>query len=1155
MASELFLENYLVLRKTYPRFSRRRSRLQVAPPESRTEHTYQSLLSEANEDFFHREYAIALENYLALRHKILVQSHPEMPPTPGGGGILAVDISKIKFNRIVELSRAHIQHALSDGRVILDLRDEPLVATGRFPISTVVRSFANLGLDVQRPNRQQLTDLRNRARDRVAGSDFVESNKAYDRAAKSAAELNDVTAVAQIKAERAAMMATYAAGRSRGRVLGDARTLFAEAEGLFREAGDTKAVFAMKANIANVQLELGDREGARKTLDGINGDPELVLATGSRVDLKQALVQLGRPALTTRLRNRRLPTTRTNRVYLVNDAEGWSPVSAVVASQSAAAPTGDQRLGILTDRGTKVVRAGEQTFEQDLSAQFYQPRITATTLEALGFFEELETNFVAYIPHLFFFVLPVAIGDTYMELGRFAAAEEEYRTAMRYSFLNRGIEAAYLWLKLARLNLRWGDQLFRRERPSQARTRYQQIIKNDRTVPVNSHLYKTQPMMPMRAKVREAVKELQGEASQPVNPQIVELVGAAIVQLDKIANHLNFLGLADDHVPILRYRYLQSVANYLADNAIQSERAFINFRVAAENQKLEMIQLESAVEVNRAGLAVEEKRVEDAVLETQAARQSREYSELRAANAAAALNDWNTLGWEMTRMNAVLSWASNAANDQDIKVGSVYYYGEEHDFDTDVEQFYDIVGEWREWHNFELQKRRLERQNAEIAAEVGVAQTREAQANVRLEIQQLNVKVAEKRLEGAEEMLDYARDRTFDEDLWFQLAAKLQDLTRSYLDMAIYAAFLMERAYDLEFDRNLDRIRFDYGLGGMEGLLGGDHLKRDIAAFTLDYLQNATKKNPVRTVLSLRDEFPSAFATFVQEGLLPFRTHLEIFDRRYPGTFRRKIKKIEVFIEGLLPVDGLHGALTHQGVATDWRELGGAWQRYTRIVPPERMVLSSYQLRRDVVVFQPSEEQLGLFENLGPEGNWLLELPRSANNIDYEAISDIKVVIYFDADHSTALAAHVAAELPANGGRALVLSARFHFPDEYYRLDADRQVTFDLPSSRFAYNHADLSLQGIGVRLLGTDGSSLANHDISVTRLSDDSTVNGTTDGEGLLGSHPTTMAPFAAWQGDTPVKSFAVALADGIDPTTVGDIQLSITYDFAYRADGTLPT
>ena len=227
-------------------------------------------------------------------------------------------------------------------------------------------------------------------------------------------------------------------------------------------------------------------------------------------------------------------------------------------------------------------------------------------------------------------------------------------------------------------------------------------------------------------------------------------------------------------------------------------------------------------------------------------------------------------------MNAALSWAGSAANDQEIRYTGVRYDGERHDYEGTVEDFFDTVGEKREWLDWELQRNRLERQAAEVAAEVGLSQVREQQAQVRLEVQALNVQMQELRVQAAEEVLDYASQRMFDEDLWFQLAAQLQDLARDYLDAAIYAAKVMERAYDLEFDRRLNRIRLDYGLGGPAGLLGGEMLKRDIISFTSDYLEHAQKKNPVRLALSLSEEFPSGFAAFVRTGhpALPHRSRV-----------------------------------------------------------------------------------------------------------------------------------------------------------------------------------------------------------------------------------------------------------------------------------------
>ena len=701
--------------------------------------------------------------------------------------------------------------------------------------------------------------------------------------------------------------------------------------------------------------------------------------------------------------------------------------------------------------------------------------------------------------------------------------------------------------------MRKGDELFRKERSSQAKTSYEAIIRTNLTVPTTSPLYQGTAMATMKKPAQEAVKRIKGLAHQRVNSRVVEAIMRAHGQLEKIDANLNYLGFADDHVPIFRFRYLQSVARYMADNAIQAERTFINFRTAAENQKMERIHIENEVEVQEAAVRVEEKQLESADLEVQYATQSRQYAQQRKAHADDALTEWNTTGRELTSVNAALAWASNAANDQKINYTGVQYHGETHNYSGDVEDFYDTVGEVREWINWELQRNKLARQAAELATEVALTQTREAQAQVRREVQRRSLELARIRAEGAREVLDYSGERMFDEDLWFRLAGELRDVARDYLDMAIYAAFLMERAYDLEFDRDLNVIRLDYGLGGVSGLLGGDYLKRDVEFFTHDYLQNAQKKNPVRLLLSLREEYPSAFNGFVSQGIMPFRTDLEIFDRRYPGTLSRKIKKIEIFVEGLVPAEGAHGYLTHQGISSEWRLQPAGWQKHTRVMPPERMVLSSYQFRRDISVFQPSEEMLGQFENLGPEGNWTLELPKSGNNLDYDAITDVKFVVYFDADFDESLRTHVNAFHPATGGRSLVLSSRFHYPDEYYRLEPERSVAFELSPRRFQYNYTNLAIAGFGVRVIGLDGNGLAGVGLTITRDSDSSSVTTTTDADGLRLGHASTMAPFAAWKNASPADTFSVAFADGFDLSTVGDVQLFMDYSFTYRLDGTV--
>ena len=1147
-------ENFLALRKSFPTVVTQRASPTAAVPfrdpqlqaiveqmeevRRAQEEDYRVLLSGANKSFFQREYSIALEKYLELRNKILVESHPEMPGVSGTGRAVAVDITKVDHRPIFELSRRYFAEAEPQAR--LTIGGKRLILSREFPVNSAIQPLSTLGLDGEVSARPDIRAGLNVARGLMLEGNVLGGQRSYAGLRQQALRVRDYKLTAELTAESAAMVATYAAGANRREALTAAAAAFQDAEEIFRQLGDEQGVAAMKSNLASVQEELRSRPEERK-----GGSVEPAASPVARAP-----------------RDINLPTPQTTRNYLVADAGIWKSGVSVIGTARALRPQ-ERQVGLFTADGIKTISLGQSGYETELKNAVYNPRISATTLDGIEFREEIETNFVAYIPHLFFFVLPVAIGDTYLALGRYSKALDEYKGALAYPFLNTNIEVPFLWLRMAKVYLRWGDDLFRQDlqsrrgitgsRTPDAKSRYEQIIRTDVSVPLASPLYQPGAMTSMRTTVGEVAKKLKGEPHAAFNSKVAELVTQAHIQLTKIAQGLNFLGLAPDHFPILRFKYLQAAANYLADNAIQAERTFVNFRATAENQKLERIQLENAVELNQAALDVENKRLEDAALERTAAQQGLDYTKLRKQHADESVADWETKGWELATINEALTWMGHATSDTAINYTGVKYKGTTHDVGPTIEDAVDVLADWRERINYQLQLARLKRQAEEVAKEVELAGTRQQQAAVRYEIQVLMCDLAQLRLEGAQEVLDYATDRMFDEDLWFKLAGELQDISRSYLDMAIYAAFLMERAYDLEFDRNLKRIRLDYGIGGTEGLLGGDYLKRDIASFTVDYLEHAQKMNPVRLAISLRDEFPAAFDGFIREGILPFRTDLEIFDRGYPGSFRRKIKRVEIFVEGLVPLEGVHGTLLHEGISTDWREAGGSWIKHSRVMPAERQILSSYQYRRDFTVFQPSEEVLGLFENIGVQGNWRLELPRSSNNIDYRAIGDVKFVLYFDADYNHELAAHVKSAYSNEGGRSLVLSARFHFPDEYFRLDMDRKITFRLHPARFAYNYVEMKLLGFGVRLLSKGDQPLSNTPLAVVRSSDGSIVQAVTGAQGTIEADQATMAPFQAWKGSSPVDSFSVQVGPDVDTTVIADIQLSLDYAFTYRPDGVL--
>jgi hypothetical protein len=138
-------ENFVSVRKLYPRVTERVStRMAVADPASAEERDYRDLLSEANLNFFHREYSIALDNYKALRYKILVQSHPEMAKVPGSHGVIDFHSIAVDPNRLIEASRRVYVKTNPGGPVTINLKDDRIIKAGEVAANSDFAKFSAL---------------------------------------------------------------------------------------------------------------------------------------------------------------------------------------------------------------------------------------------------------------------------------------------------------------------------------------------------------------------------------------------------------------------------------------------------------------------------------------------------------------------------------------------------------------------------------------------------------------------------------------------------------------------------------------------------------------------------------------------------------------------------------------------------------------------------------------------------------------------------------------------------------------------------------------------------------------------------------------------------------------------------------------------------
>ena len=239
----------------------------------------------------------------------------------------------------------------------------------------------------------------------------------------------------------------------------------------------------------------------------------------------------------------------------------------------------------------------------------------------------MEVNFVAYLVHLYFFVLPIAIGDTYAAMGLYNKASRNIARCWR---IRSSISASKRRMFGSRWppRLQWGNDSYRREQRATAKQKYEFILRTDLTVPADRAV--SRQVRRHQATAAEVIKELKRQPHAPVNPQVAAIIAQAAMRLKYLAQNFNFFGIGADYAPVFRFKYLQSAATYMADNAIEAERTFIGYRSTAENQKIEHIQLQSAVDINQTALAIENKRMEDAALEVEAARRTREYAEVRS---------------------------------------------------------------------------------------------------------------------------------------------------------------------------------------------------------------------------------------------------------------------------------------------------------------------------------------------------------------------------------------------------------------------------------------------------------------------------------------------------------------------------------------------
>jgi len=780
---------------------------------------------------------------------------------------------------------------------------------------------------------------------------------------------------------------------------------------------------------------------------------------------------------------------------------GWGKV-AVLTPAEAERQQQTWYLGI--EAGTQIVtlawERGKQPAATNLLQTVYQPRVTAQTIKDLIWRPNSDGELIAYLTHLYAFVIPQALGDCYHALGDFARAEKYYLQAANYTYINQKLEVPALWARLAANYVDWGDRLYRQEYIEECQGVYARLITRDGTVPDDSPLYTLPVFAGPASDAQQLIAHLDDPSSVAINPAIAWPILVAWARWQHLLAGLDFYGT--DFTPIFTFEYLQQVARAFAQQAIQAEREYINFQTKAEAEAATRRELEGMVAMAEAEADGRYQQYLAAIEESEALDKAKALADLRCQHAIeekdlyAAAGYWQYIAQSIaTAHGAGEDWYEDEIRRlaRDIEAGS--WHGE---FGKLAAAAVLLGGQ----KSYEYQLERLENDIEELDAMRPIAQHQAQAAQYRKEAARIAWQAAEQRKQLAQDALAAFENEVLTPELWARLAQAMKRLSAEYRDWAIRVAKLMERAYNFETDSQLRVIKNEYPTGDLNGLLAADYLMRDIDSFTYHYIAHQRSKEiQVKDVISLANEYPFQFYRFQQTGRMTFETLLYDFDRRHPGLYGQRIKAVEVEIVGLLPQEGVRGTLRGGGLSRYRTADGG---EKSRIHTVDTLALSEYTLRNDAFVYRADPRMHGLFEGHGVATSWELDLPRRSNNLDYRLIVDVRLVLYYTARYSEALKQMVLEREPLPGEMIHVRNflLRYDFPEVWYGFLDNGQMMFTVDEKYLPRNETNFRTDKVALRLITAEGVSPANVVVKLT-LPDRDAVTMTTDANGEIATEP----------------------------------------------------
>ena len=270
---------------------------------------------------------------------------------------------------------------------------------------------------------------------------------------------------------------------------------------------------------------------------------------------------------------------------------------------------------------------------------------------------------------------------------------------------------------------------------------------------------------------------------------------------------------------------------------------------------------------------------------------------------------------------------------------------------------------------------------------------------VRIQITNQEIVNQQKQIDNAQEIEEFLKDKYTSNELYSWMRGSLKTLYHQSYNLAYDLAKKAEKVY--RFERGLSSTNFvqaGYWDAGQEGLLAGEQLYVGLKQLEVAYQSERGYDYEITKHVSLRQIDPLALLQFRESGTCEFALPEVLFDRDYPGHYKRRIKSVSITIPGVIgPYTGINATL--RLLTNKFRNTAIGGKAYaenteetddrfnTFIIPISAIAASGAQNDGGMFELNFKDERYLPFEGAGLISKWRLELP-TFRQFDYRTISD-----------------------------------------------------------------------------------------------------------------------------------------------------------------------